>query len=105
MFASILLSIHWQHRKFVAAQATMKNWSDAMPMIREILSAAHSVRDRSESQFAEVLDADETVLAEVTRTSLSADHILGFSGPTDVLLTFDGNGKLAAAHVLSSRHS
>lgn len=103
MFASILLSIHWQHRKFVAAQATLKNWSDAMPMIREILSAAHSVRDRSESQFAEVLDADETVLAEVTRTSPSADHILGFSGPTDVLLTFDGNGKLAAAHVLSSR--
>ena len=32
-----------------------------------------------------------------------ADHILGFSGPTDVLLIFDGQEQLIATRVISSR--
>ncbi len=108
MFASLLLSIHWQHRRFLAVEAGTKNWSDALPMIRQILARAESVRENGDStdgasNFANVLDADGHELGQVARTSPLANHILGFSGPTDVLLVLDDGGKLIVAKIISSR--
>lgn len=103
MFVGIVLSIHWQHRKFVSAQAEIRNWSATIPAVQQNLSSATSIRNQGDAKLAEVLDAEGITLGYVCRTSPSADHILGFSGPTDVLLVFDDTTKLAGATILSSR--
>lgn len=48
-------------------------------------------------------DGDGNELGFVVRTSPIADQILGFSGPTDVLLVFDQQKTLVDAKILSSR--
>jgi NosR/NirI family nitrous oxide reductase transcriptional regulator len=52
---------------------------------------------------AEVRDANGQAIAQVLRTSPAANHILGFSGPTDVLLVMNADSELIAAKILSSR--
>ena len=72
-------------------------------MIREILPEAESVDEANSTALATVLDADHNKLGSVVRTASMANHILGFSGPTDVLLVFDQPGILIATRVISSR--
>ncbi|MFO1001332.1 MAG: FMN-binding protein [Planctomycetaceae bacterium] len=108
MFASILLCIHWQHRQYLQRQVRVEDWSDVLPVIQEVLPAADGVVDGSTEEAdvetaAEVRDANGQVIARVLRTSPAANHILGFSGPTDVLLVMNPDSELIAARILSSR--
>ena len=108
MFAGILLCIHWQHREYLQRQARVENWSDVLPAIHKVLPEADVVVDSSNTEAdvetaAEVRDANGQAMAQVLRTSPTANHILGFSGPTDVLLVMNPDSELIAAKILSSR--
>jgi NosR/NirI family nitrous oxide reductase transcriptional regulator len=108
MFASILLCIHWQHRDYLQRQVRVENWSDVLPVIQEVLPEADQVVDSSSTEAdietaTEVRDANGQLIAQVLRTSPAANHILGFSGPTDVLLVMNPDSELIAARILSSR--
>ena len=108
MFASILLCIHWQHREYLQRQVRVEDWSDVLPAIQEVLPAADVVVDNSTAETnvetaAEVRDANGQAIAQVLRTSPAANHILGFSGPTDVLLVMNTDSELIAARIVSSR--
>lgn len=108
MFASILLCIHWQHREYLQRQVRVEDWSDVLPAVQEVLPAADVVVDNSTAETdvetaAEVRDANGQAIAQVLRTSPAANHILGFSGPTDVLLVMNTDSELIAARILSSR--
>ena len=103
MFSGILLSIHWQHRKFVRAALESASWSDVMPAVRDLMPAAAEVRSNGEWEPAEILDASEAIIGSVIRTSPMADHVVGFSGSTDVIVIFDKDGVVRAANVISSR--
>jgi NosR/NirI family transcriptional regulator, nitrous oxide reductase regulator len=108
MFASILLCIHWQHREYLQRQVRVENWSDVLPAIQEVLPETDKVVDSSTTEAdveaaAEVRDANGQVIARVLRTSPAANHLLGFSGPTDVLLVMNPDSELIAAKIVSSR--
>ena len=108
MFASILLCIHWQHREYLQRQVRVENWSDVLPAIQEVLPEADVVVDSSTTEAdvetaAEVRDDNGQAIAQVLRTSPAANHILGFSGPTDVLLVMNPDLELIAAKIVSSR--
>jgi NosR/NirI family nitrous oxide reductase transcriptional regulator len=108
MFAGILLCIHWQHREYLQRQVRVENWSDVLPVIQEVLPKADVVVDGSTAEAdietaAEVRDANGQAIAQVLRTSPAANHILGFSGPTDVLMVMNPDSELIAARILSSR--
>ena len=103
LLSAIFLCIHWQHDRFMRRQLQVTNWSDVMPVIREVLPGAESVEAINSTALATVLDADRHELGSVVRTSPMANHILGFSGPTDVLLVFDKQGILIATRVISSQ--
>ena len=108
MFASILLCIHWQHREYLQRQVRVESWSDVLPVIQEVLPEADVVVDSSTAEAAietaaEVRDANGQAIARVLRTSPAANHILGFSGPTDVLLVMNPDSKVIAVRILSSR--
>ena len=108
MFASILLCIHWQHREYLQRQVRVEDWSDVLPVIQEVLPEADVVVDGSTAEAdvdtaAEVRDVNGQAIAQVLRTSPTANHILGFSGPTDVLLVMNPDSELIAAKIVSSR--
>ena len=103
LLSAILLCIHWQHDRFMRRQQQLANWSDVVPVIQETLPGAESVEEINSTAPATVLDADGNALGSVVRTSPMSNHILGFSGPTDVLLVFDEQGILVATRVISSR--
>ncbi len=104
MFCGVVLCLRWQHERFVQRQLSEANWSDVMPILREILPTAESVGAKTDDvKLSDVLDSNGIVLGSAARTSPLANHILGFSGPTDTLLVFDQNDLLIAARILSSR--
>lgn len=108
MFAGLLLCIHWQHREYLQRQSRAENWSDVLPVIQEVLPEADVVVNGSNTEAevetaAEVRDDNGQAIAQVLRTSPTANHILGFSGPTDVLLVMSPDSELIAAKILSSR--
>ena len=103
LFASIVLCVHMQHDRFTQRQLSQAKWSDVLPAINQVLPEATSVSESNSTAFANVADSDGKQIGYVGRTSPIADHILGFSGPTDVLLVFDQQKSLVAAKVLSSR--
>ena len=108
MFAGILLCIHWQHREYFQRQVRVENWSDVLPVIQGALPEADVVVNGSAAEAdvetaAEVRDGNGQAIARVLRTSPAASHILGFSGPTDVLLVMNPDSKVIAVRILSSR--
>jgi len=104
MFCGVILCLRWQHERFVQRQLSEANWLDVMPILREILPTADSVRAKADDvALSDVLDSNGIVLGSAARTSPLANHILGFSGPTDMLLIFDQNDRLIAARIVSSR--
>ncbi len=78
-------------------------WSDVLPVIQQVLPQAASISENSPTALANVAELNGKDLGFVVHTSPIADHILGFSGPTDVLLVFDPQQTLVAARILSSR--
>ncbi len=107
MFASILLCIHWQHREFLQRQVRLENWSDVLPVVQGVLPGATLVQGPADNtsfrEAAVVVDASGQTIARAIRTSPAANHILGFSGPTDVLLVMNPDSKVSAVKILSSR--
>ena len=108
MFAGLLLCIHWQHHEYLQRQSRAENWSDVLPVIQEVLPEADVVVNGSNTEAeieaaAEVRDDNGQAIARVLRTSPAANHILGFSGPTDVLLVMTPDSTVIAVRILSSR--
>jgi len=103
LFGAILGCVHIQNHRFTQRQMSQAKWSDVLLVIQQVLPEAASISESSPTALANVVDIDGKTLGFVVRTSPVADHILGFSGPTDVLLVFDQQKTLLAANVLSSR--
>lgn len=108
VFGGILLTLHWQqHRWQGRVQATAGQAADqdrVLQLLREVWPGAAVLRfPEATAGLTEVLDEQQRLLGYAVRTSPQADHILGFSGPTDVLLVLDAQQVLLQARILSSR--
>lgn len=96
LLVAIVALIHFQHRRRAATPAPPLTLDAA----KVVFPAATSIRE--DNGGTQVLDADGTALGTVFRTSPQCDDIIGFSGPTNVQLVFDANGKLAGTTIVSS---
>ena len=102
VFATIVGLIHWQHtiqRRQLTGETL--DWQVLLGDVREELPNAAGVMP-SDSNLSTVYDGDDELIGYATRTLPGCHHIIGFSGPTDVLLLFDPERRLTSARVLSS---
>ncbi len=96
----IVLSIHFQTRRD-DREATGEAATISPRAAAKLLPGATTVNPPT-SAGAVVLNADGAALGRVLQTSPEADHITGFSGPSNVLIAFDTEDQIAGLEVLSS---
>lgn len=121
IFLAIILLIHFQHDRDPAFQTGQQD-SDArmLSAVQGELPDAVSVAELSaatreslwnggsgsvfplSSRLREVRSDTNHVIAVVVETSPTADSIMGFSGPTNLLLIADPSGLLRHVRILSS---
>ena len=86
LLVAIVLAIHWQHRR--ARSLTLSR--EAVPSlgsVQKIFPDAAAVAESAEETW-EVSSANGAVLGSVIQTSPAASDVIGFSGPTNILLGF-----------------
>jgi NosR/NirI family nitrous oxide reductase transcriptional regulator len=77
--------------------------SPTLADLRKIFPAAVAVEpDAGDPSTIRVLAADRIPLGWAIRTSPAADRTIGYQGPTDALIGFDAEGKVAGVAVLAS---
>jgi NosR/NirI family nitrous oxide reductase transcriptional regulator len=104
LFAAIVWLIHDQHRWHMAQQAGRQATAITLPDVKSFFPSAAKLGDWSPARGEQlVLDASDQSLGYVVQTSPTSDNIVGYSGPTNVLLAFDNDHRLFGATVLSSR--
>lgn len=103
LFGLILLLIHWQHEKRAGEAAQNAGKEPAMDDVELFLPEASQLAAPHESTGWTILDAAETEIGFAVETLPAADDVIGFSGPTNLLLVFNKERQLAGAKVLSSR--
>jgi hypothetical protein len=97
--------IHAQHQAYVRETLTHADNEWLMPALQEFLPDALSLKQRRAEDGTGLLaieDSHGEQIGWVARTSPESDRIIGFSGPTDVLLIFDRRPRLLQASILSS---
>jgi NosR/NirI family nitrous oxide reductase transcriptional regulator len=104
MFVATLamIRVHYQrqHEKTAAETKPAVNLFD----IWNFFPAASAIpSDESGRNSRTVLNADGEPLGYVVQTSPESDSIIGFSGPTNVLIAFDGEDRVVGAEILWSR--
>ena len=110
VFVSVVTLIHMRHQQFLnMAAIDSVDLSTLMPHVLEVLPTAARIVpaeqgvDQVPNGGEQIVDANDHLLGHVIRTSPSADHIVGFSGPTDLVLIFDDQDQALSVKVLSSR--
>jgi NosR/NirI family nitrous oxide reductase transcriptional regulator len=104
MFAALLLIVRQRHREVLAREAARDLTPIDVDRLIEFFPDTVSTGSINlELRTQTVLDADRQRLGFVLQTSPDSDAIVGFSGPTNVLLAFDENDRIAGASILSSR--
>lgn len=98
--------IHHQHQSLLRAHRSVSDQEWIMPTLREVLPSAESLLEQTTQDGTLLLaieDPSGQQIGWAARTSPQSDRIIGFSGPTDVLLVFDLEQQLIRASVLASR--
>ena len=103
MFVTTLamIRIHFQRQLASAESATPALSIDD---VRELFPTAASLSpEPARGNSIPILDADSEPLGYVVQTSPESDAIIGFSGPTNVLIGFDKADRVVGSKVLWSR--
>ncbi|MHC4875440.1 MAG: FMN-binding protein [Planctomycetota bacterium] len=104
MFAVLLLIVRQRHREFLAREAARELTPIDVDRLLEFYPTASGTGDVDpDLRTQTVLDVDGERLGVVLQTSPQSDHIIGFSGPTNVLVAFDAEEHIVGAAILSSR--
>ncbi len=100
LFALIILAVHMQ------SQQVSRGLVDAPPLsisdVTNLFPLASSLGEGNDNGAIEVLDAEGSLLGHCLQTSPKSDHIIGFSGPTNVLLGIDQGDRIVGAKILAS---
>ncbi len=103
IFACILLLIRLEAR---TRKQTFSDEGNTPILLQhlEIFDGATTLGPASASSgLHPVLDQNQRVLGYLMATSPEADHLVGFSGPTNVIIAFDSDLKVTATEVAWSR--
>lgn len=108
VFCCLLGLVNVHHWRSVRDNSAQSDWRSILPEIQQIHPAVVSSQPQftvSESptpDTATLLDADGNAIGTALLTSPSADHLIGFSGPTNLLLVFDAKDALLGSSILGS---
>jgi len=100
LFVVILLVIHFSASRQKHQQAGGTAETGVADAAR-LFPAADKVQAAT-AAGATVLNSEGAPLGRVLQTSPQSDHITGFSGPSNVLIAFDKENRIAGLEVLSS---
>ena len=102
MFVGALTLIHFEYRNVVReSTGSAANLFD-LDFVQIYLSEASALTHESSTNEYAVQASDGKTIGKVLQTSPESDHIVGFTGPTNVVLFFDDEDRLADAEFLSS---
>ncbi|MEZ6138553.1 MAG: FMN-binding protein [Pirellulaceae bacterium] len=102
---TVILLIYSQHQCYLKGVESLRQAEDLLPQIQQILPAAETltvVHWNDGTPALAIQDAAEKELGFCVRTQPAAEHIVGFSGPTDVLLLLDSELHVTHAEILHS---
>ena len=99
IFCSILGLIHLKHKRLVN-QPRSGDSTIAVERLQPILPGATKVEALDDRQI--IYDGQDRVIGMAVQTSPAADHISGFSGPTNVLVVFDADRQIVGLEILES---
>ncbi len=97
--------IHDQHRLYALRRASGEQTERLLPTLQRVLPAAVRMEESTDNQgikLTQVFDADEQSLGYVAKSLPASAHIVGFSGPTDVLIVLDHEYRVARAEIVRS---
>ena len=104
LLAAIVWLIRDQHVRYQAQQAGRDAAEVSAEQLKGFFPGAASISewdvDRGERH---VLDADGKELGYFVQTSPAGDKIVGYSGPTNVLIAFGPDDRIVGMQILSSR--
>jgi len=100
IFAAIVVLIHRQHARFTSAQQARPQQPLSLEQVRHFFPAVAFIESESAENI--VRDAAGEQLGTLLQTSPTSDHIIGFSGPTNVLIAIDENDRLLGIEIISS---
>ena len=104
VLVAIVLLIRAKHRDYLLAQRSDADHAPPLVKVQAIFPAATELRDSPDAAAVwDVLDADGKRLGSVLQSSPDSDKIIGFSGPSNLLVGVDPAGRIAGLAVLSSR--
>jgi NosR/NirI family transcriptional regulator, nitrous oxide reductase regulator len=104
VLVAIVLLVRAKHRDFLRAQPSAAETLPPLEKVRMIWPDAAGLRDSPDAAAVwEVVDADGKQLGSVLQSSPESDRVLGFSGPSNLLIGVDAAGRIAGLAVLSSR--
>jgi len=101
-FVLILLLLHRQHAAFRAAVSADGVEPVSLESVGDFFSAAQTISGPDASGAQVVFDADEKAVGYVVQTSPRSDHIVGYSGPNNVLIAFGEDDRIVGGRLLGS---
>ncbi|MCB1064298.1 MAG: FMN-binding protein [Verrucomicrobiae bacterium] len=103
VFVFLLAMIHRQHGWFVEQRRGAAKLPITMEQVLPFYPKAARLSDWDPSHGGQnVFDGDDKALGYVIQTSPEADHVVGFSGPTNTLVALDSEHHILGTAVLRS---
>lgn len=102
LFVAIVWTIHQGHQARAVARMQQPGAELPESLVKSLFPASAVLESSMEGEVV-VRDAEGTRLGTLVQTSPQADRIIGFSGPTNVLLAFDAEDRLLDVRILWSR--
>lgn len=102
MFVTTLVMIRSQHLRLQVELTTSVAARIALEDVRKLFPTAASIAP-NENSGVRVLDANGDSLGLAMQTSPEGDSIVGFSGPTNVLIGFDADNRVVGTEILWTR--
>lgn len=104
IFVGVLTLLRHQHRKFLAHEAARKQEPVSVGVLSEFFpDASEGGSFDQERRTQQVVNEAGEPLGYVLQTSPESDHIVGFSGPTNLLIAFTTDDRIAGLKVLWTR--
>ncbi len=103
IFVTTLVMIRWQHQAGLPRDVPSGDLVISLDDIRRVFPDAGSSKGAEFGRGQAVTAADGSELGTVMQTSPASDSIVGFSGPTNLMLGFDKDGKVAGVEVLRTK--
>lgn len=103
LFVAIVWLIRDEHLRFQTQQAERNATAVTVDDLRGFFPNAASLSDGDLRRSArDVRDGDGQSLGFVVQTSPSSDRVVGYSGPTNVLIVFGADERILGLRILSS---